>query len=292
MKRLDVFLLLLLGAVWGSSYTFVRIALPFLSPVFIMSLRIVLAAVVLTALLAGFADLPDFRKNWRAFLFMGAVNNAVPFIMVGAAVAGLNASIAAILNATSPLFTAMIAAVWIKEPFGPRRILGTLLGILGVVTLMGWNPLPLTPKTVVGAAAALGAAFLFGVAAVYGRLRLKGRRTESFRPRPIRLRRAHSHPGLAFFPAPRRAARQGGSGRRDPRGPVHRRRLLNFLPPPQPAGSGADLDRHFPHSLLQHPLGFHLPRRTPEPRDVRGPRAHTRKRLARARGKGSQAPGV
>lgn len=170
-RLLDVSLLILLSALWGGSYLFIRIAGPVLGPVVLMALRVSIAAVLLFAYLAALRQWPDFRRYWKPFLVMGILNNAIPFTLIASAVIHLNASIAAILNATTPLFTALVAAWWIKEPLDARKAAGVVLGMAGVAVLMGWSPLPLTPGVVAAAAQALLAALSYGLAAVHARRR-------------------------------------------------------------------------------------------------------------------------
>lgn len=173
INLLDLLLLLLLAAIWGGSYLFMRMAGPALGSIVLMGLRVGLAAVALFGYTLAIGDLPDFRRYWKEFLILGALNNAIPFVLIANAVIDLNASLASIINATTPLFTAVVATVWIKESFGLKKISGVLLGISGVIILMGWNPLPLTTETVWATTQALLAALSYGLAAVYARTRFK-----------------------------------------------------------------------------------------------------------------------
>lgn len=174
INPVDLLLLLLLAAIWGGSYLFMRIAGPALGSIVLMGLRVGLAALALFIYALSTGDLPSFRRYWKEFLILGALNNAIPFVLIANAVIDLNASIASIINATTPLFTAVVATVWIKEGFGLKKSIGVLLGITGVVVLIGWNPLPLTEETLWATAQALLAAFSYGLAAVYARTRFKG----------------------------------------------------------------------------------------------------------------------
>ena len=174
IRPIDFTLLLLLGALWGGSYLFIRIAGPFFGPVVIMALRVSLAAITLIGYTVLFATFPDFRQRWKQFLLLGLLNNAIPFTLIAVSVINLNASIAAILNATTPLFTAIVAAIWVGEAFGGRRAIGVILGIVGVAVLMGWSPLPLTTQSLWAAGAALLAALSYGIAAVYARQKFQG----------------------------------------------------------------------------------------------------------------------
>jgi drug/metabolite transporter (DMT)-like permease len=138
-----------------------------------MTLRVTLTSLVLLAYTVLLGTFPDFKKYRRSFLLVGLFNCALPYVLIANAVTDLNAGIAAIINATTPLFTAAVAAVWIKEPFGPRRIAGTILGITGVAVLVGVSPLPFSGKIVFAALQALVAAFSYGIASVLSRVRFK-----------------------------------------------------------------------------------------------------------------------
>lgn len=172
MALLDVFLLILLSALWGASYLFIRIAGPALGPIALMAIRVVIAAGMLVALARTIGQTPDFRARWRQFLVIGAIGNAIPFVLIANAVIHLNASIAAILNATVPLFTTIVSTLWLRERLGLRKILGAGLGILGVSILVGWSPLPVTPALLFATGQALLAALSYALTAVYARKQL------------------------------------------------------------------------------------------------------------------------
>ena len=169
MKPIDLARLFLLAALWGSSYLFIRIAAPILGVFLTMSLRVVLAAIFLVTYATIKQQSFHFQQNWKSYLLLGLLNNVIPFILIASSVVNLNASISAVLNATTPLFTAIVSAVWIKERLDRRKIVGLLLGMIGVAILVGWSPLALSLPIVVGGIFALIAAFSYGVAAVYAR---------------------------------------------------------------------------------------------------------------------------
>jgi drug/metabolite transporter (DMT)-like permease len=175
MKAIDWARLLLLAALWGGSYLFIRIAAPVLGVWLTMSLRVILAAFAL--MVYGFITKQSFRfrhrfrDQWRSYLWLGLLNNAIPFILIAMAVVNLNASMAAIFNATTPLFTAIVAAYQLNEPLTQRKLLGLLLGIAGVAVLVGWSPLSLSAAVIAGILFALLAACSYGFAAVYARRR-------------------------------------------------------------------------------------------------------------------------
>jgi drug/metabolite transporter (DMT)-like permease len=167
-------MLIFLAAIWGGSFLFIRIAAPVIGSVFLMAVRVALAAAGLLAYSLLHRSLPNFRDYWRQYLVIGALNNAIPFILIANAVIDLNASLSAILNATTPLFTALVASVWIGEPFGRRRGFGVFLGLLGVAVLVGFSPIPVSSKVFLAVAQSLLAALSYGLGAVYTRTRFQG----------------------------------------------------------------------------------------------------------------------
>lgn len=175
MKPIDLARLFLLAALWGSSYLFLRIATPVLGIFFVVGLRIVLAACVL-GVYGALTHQINFKSRWQSYLLLGLLNNAIPFLLIAIAVIYLNASIAAILNATTPLFTAIVSALWLKEPLTKRKVMGLLLGVVGVAVLVGWNPLVRSYQVLLGIVSALIAAFAYALGAVYVRYQFRQNR--------------------------------------------------------------------------------------------------------------------
>lgn len=174
MGARDLGALLLLGALWGASFIFIRVAVPVLGPFVLVDLRVLLAAaaLVLCAVVGG--RFPKLRSNWRRFLGLGFLNAAVPFTLIAASEINLTASLAAILNSTTPLFAAVVAAVWIREVLTPRRIGGLLLGIVGVAVVVGWTPVTLSPVVLLSIGASLAAALCYGFGGVYAKRSFSG----------------------------------------------------------------------------------------------------------------------
>jgi drug/metabolite transporter (DMT)-like permease len=170
----DFGLLVILSAMWGASYLFLRVAAPVLGVFVLIDLRVLIAGGVLLiyALLLG--RRLQIGGRWRSLLLLGAVNAALPFTFIAAATVYLNASIASILNATTPLFTALVAALWMKEALGYKKLLGLGLGLLGVVVLMGWSPLGLSSGVVLGVFLSLAGSLCYGIGGVYTKVALRG----------------------------------------------------------------------------------------------------------------------
>ena len=168
MGARDLGALILLAALWGASYIFIRVAVPALGPFVLMGARVALAsgALALYAVLLA-RGMPKFRSRWKEFLIVGATNSAIPFTLIAAAELELTASLAAILNSTTALFVAVVAAVWIGESLTVRKVVGLLLGFAGVVVLVGWDPVPLNGAVLLAVGAMLAASLSYAVGGVY-----------------------------------------------------------------------------------------------------------------------------
>jgi drug/metabolite transporter (DMT)-like permease len=168
MGARDLGALILLAALWGASYIFIRVAVPALGPFVLMGARVALAsgALALYAVILA-RGMPKFRSRWKEFLIVGATNSAIPFTLIAAAEIELTASLAAILNSTTALFVAVVAAVWIGESLTVKKVVGLLLGFTGVVVLVGWDPVPLNGAVLLAVGAMLAASLSYAVGGVY-----------------------------------------------------------------------------------------------------------------------------
>jgi drug/metabolite transporter (DMT)-like permease len=164
-------LLLLLSLLWGGSFFFVGVAVRDLPPLMIVALRVVLAAAILWALspLTG-ARLPGNASALGALAVLGLVNNALPFALIAWGQTRLPSGLASILNASTPLFTVIVAHLMTSEErLTGGKVLGAAAGFAGVAFLLG--PKFSTGQTGVLAAeiAVLGAALCYAFASVFGR---------------------------------------------------------------------------------------------------------------------------
>lgn len=137
MKAGDWARLVALSAIWGASFIFMRIAAPALGPLLTAELRALLggASLALWFLATGFD--PQWRRHGRAYAVTGLVNCALPFALYCWAALHIPASLSVILNASSPLFGALLGALWLAEPLTVRKLLGLALGIAGVAVVSG-----------------------------------------------------------------------------------------------------------------------------------------------------------
>ena len=137
MKRRDIFDLVLLAALWGASFLFTRMAVPAFGALAIAELRVAVAALMLLPLLALRGGLSALRVRPLRFALLGAVNTAIPFALFAWAVLSITAGLAAILNATAPLFTALVAWFWLRERLTALQWVGMAIGFAGVLWLTG-----------------------------------------------------------------------------------------------------------------------------------------------------------
>ena len=173
MHPRDVVRLLLLAGLWGGSFAFIRVAVPELGALWLAFARVALAFAALFILALGRRAVPSFLAHWRSYAVIGIVNSALPFALFSFAEEYIGASTAAVLNATSPFFGAVVAALWLKDALTLPKLAGMGLGLAGVVVLVGWQAEPLTGTTLVASLACLAAAFCYGVASVYAKRNMR-----------------------------------------------------------------------------------------------------------------------
>lgn len=157
--------LIALSVLWGGSFLFVEIALEALPPLSVVWVRVTLGAVLVALMLrAGGLALPRGAAVWRALAVMGFLNNAVPFSLFAIAQGEISGSLAAILNATTPLFGVVVAHLAGVERITALRLAGLAAGVLGVAVMTGGGTGALPAML-----ACLGAALSYALAGVWGR---------------------------------------------------------------------------------------------------------------------------
>ncbi len=174
MSSKELGALFLLGAIWGASFLFIGVAVPALGPFVLMELRVGLAAAALAPYAFAVSRLPALRTRWQEFLIIGGLNAAIPFTLIATAEITLTSSLAAILNSTTPLFAAVVAAAWVGEALTLRKVFGLLLGVVGVATLVGLDPVPLDRVALLSVGAMLAAAFCYALGGVYAKRTFEG----------------------------------------------------------------------------------------------------------------------
>ncbi|MEP6608564.1 MAG: DMT family transporter [Burkholderiaceae bacterium] len=135
MKPRDLIDFIALAAIWGASFLFMRIAAPAFGPLAIADLRTAIAALVLLCLLAWRGGFTELAPNAFRLLLLGAFNSAIPFTLFAYAALSITAGLASILNATVPLFAALVAWVWIRDRLTVLQWIGLGVGFAGVLWL-------------------------------------------------------------------------------------------------------------------------------------------------------------
>ena len=166
--------LLLLATLWSASFFLAAVALGGFGPMTITAARVALGAVLLVAWGARSARVRVPIREWRACLFMGLLNNAIPFTLIFWAQQGIESGLAAILNATTPLFSALLAARVGQEVLRRQRVGALGLGLAGVAVLVGPEAWRSAHATLLSESGVLLAALSYAAAGVFGRQRLTG----------------------------------------------------------------------------------------------------------------------
>ena len=201
MSAANLLRLFLLAAIWGGSFLFMRIAVPALGPAVLIEYRVTFAGVFLLAVALVLRKKLDVRANWGHYLVLGFFNSALPFFLFAFAARTLSASVLTVLNATAPMWGALIGAIWTRKGISLRTAAGLALGTVGVTLLVGFDHVTARPGAGVAIAGALIAAFCYGIASQYAKT---ARTVEPF---------ANAHgsmwaaalltvPLLPFFPSP------------------------------------------------------------------------------------------
>jgi drug/metabolite transporter (DMT)-like permease len=178
MRPRDIVDLVLLAALWGASFLFMRVAVPQFGALPLAALRVGGAALLLLALLASRSGLGGMLEHWRPIALIGISNSALPFLGFSMAAMSIPAGLSSILNATSPMFGALFAMVWLREPSNMSRVAGLGIGFVGVVLLASdAQELAVAaggPGTGVAIGLCLAASLLYGFSACFARRHLLG----------------------------------------------------------------------------------------------------------------------
>ncbi|TGQ65620.1 EamA/RhaT family transporter [Mesorhizobium sp. M00.F.Ca.ET.186.01.1.1] len=167
----DLALLGVLAMLWGASYTFIKIGVETIPPVTFIAARTLIAGAILFAIIRwrGLA-MPKDTIIWRRFMFQACLNSVVPFTLIAAAERSIDAGLATILNATSPIFTFLLTALITRhEPVTLRKLLGVGAGIAGIGLIVGTQALAGLGHQFWAQLAVVGATVSYAGAAIFGR---------------------------------------------------------------------------------------------------------------------------
>lgn len=169
MDTANLFRLISLAAIWGGAFMFTRIGAPILGPTLLIESRVGLAALFLVMVSLFVRSDLRIRENWKHYLVLGFFNAALPFLLYGFAAQTLSASLLSILNATSPIFGAILGALYARQQLSLKTVLGLCLGIAGVALLIGYDKISLQPEAGTAISATLAAALCYGIASTYAK---------------------------------------------------------------------------------------------------------------------------
>ena len=174
MKTSDLTELVLLAALWGASFLFMRLGAGEFGPVALAAVRVAGATLFLLPLMLARRQLGVLRRHWRPIAVVGLINSALPFLFYSYAALSITAGLSSIFNAATPLFGAVIAWLWLRDRLAPARIAGLAIGFAGVLWL-AWDKASFKPGGSGWAVVAcLCATLCYGLAASFTKRHLAG----------------------------------------------------------------------------------------------------------------------
>ena len=168
---LELFLLVLVGIMWGAQFGFTKIQLETMPPVTAVAIRLALAAVLMWGIVViRGASVPLDAKTWRDFTIQGLLTSAGPGVLIAWGQQYVESALAAILNSSSPILVMVITLLYTRqENIGPRRFLGLAIGLGGVITVIGFGALEGLDRGFAGQVAIMMATFGYASATLFGR---------------------------------------------------------------------------------------------------------------------------
>ncbi len=178
MKPRDLGELLLLGALWGASFLFMRMGALEFGPFALVFVRVALAAALLLPILVLQGQVPALRHHWKPIAIVGVINSALPFLGFAVAAQVLSAGLMGVFNSTAPIWAALIAWWWMGDRPAAAKAVGLAIGLAGAIGLawsrITFNDAATVVTPVLGIGACIAATVLYGVAANFSRKRLVG----------------------------------------------------------------------------------------------------------------------
>jgi len=166
--------LLLLAALWGASFLFMRVSAAEFGAVALVALRVAIAAAVLVPILFLRGAAGALARHWKPIFVVGLINSALPFLGFSYAALSITAGLSSIFNATAPLWAALIAWLWLRETLSASRLVGLAIGFAGA-TWLAWDKASFEPGGAgLAVLACIAASVLYGLAANYTKRRLDG----------------------------------------------------------------------------------------------------------------------
>ena len=169
MRPVDYLRLLLLGAIWGGSFVFLRKLAPEFGALPTATVRVLLGGLVLMAYLKLAGISLEWRRYWRSYCVVAALSCAIPFSLFAFAATRIPAAFSAIFNSSTSLFVAVLAVFWLSEALTGRKLAGLALGIAGVVLVAYRGGTETDAGFYVAVLACLGASLCYALVGVFVR---------------------------------------------------------------------------------------------------------------------------
>lgn len=173
MKTSHLIELISLGAIWGGSFILLKETVPVFGVFALVEVRALFSALFLLPIVYFTRQWADLAQNWPKLLLLGALNTAIPFCFFAYTTLHLDAGLSSILNATGPMFSAVIAFFYLQDRIGVHGFVGIFLGFAGVVVI-SQDTQSLSPVTFLPVLTALVATCCYGAAACYMKKHLSG----------------------------------------------------------------------------------------------------------------------
>ena len=169
---------ILLAALWGASFLFMRLGTLEFGTLPTAGLRVAIASLALLPVMLSRGLWPQLRQHWKPVMICGLINSAIPFALFSFALLSISTGLSSILNATVPLFGALVAWLWLGDKPGTSRTVGLVVGFIGVALLASgkasFKPDASGAVTAWGILACLLATISYAVAASFTRRYLSG----------------------------------------------------------------------------------------------------------------------
>ena len=155
---IDWSLIVAIGVAWGASFLFIKVAAPEVGPITLVFSRLLIASLILTPVFVRFDNLKNLKKDFLPLILLACINASIPFYLFSQAALNLNAGTMSVLNGTTPLFSFIIATLWLKLNTKLVQLMGILIGIIGLVIFVGYESLEFSLFALL---LCLGASFLY-----------------------------------------------------------------------------------------------------------------------------------
>lgn len=177
MSSKNIGLLILLSAIWGGSFIFMRVLAPVFGAVGTANIRLLIGAAFLLVIFQFTGYRIQWRRDWKLLLGIGVINSAIPFSLFAYAALHIPASISVVINSMTPMFGAIFEGLLLKTKFTKSKIMGLVIGAIGVAIISGSKSLPGTRESYLAILACVMATFCYGLSGAL--IKKYGQRLES-----------------------------------------------------------------------------------------------------------------